>query len=106
VECRIGGADLNPYLACAALLAAGLDGIENKMVLEPAISGDAYQAGAVREIPKTLGAAAAAMGASGWLRKVFGDEVVTHYHRAALWELEEQNRVVTDWELARGFERA
>jgi len=106
VECRIGGADLNPYLACAALLAAGLDGIEKKMPLEPAISGDIYQAGAVREIPRTLGAAAAAMGTSAWARDAFGDEVVTHYHRAALWEIEEQNRVVTDWELARGFERA
>ncbi|MDP1670013.1 glutamine synthetase family protein [Phaeovulum sp.] len=106
VECRIGGADLNPYLACAALLAAGLDGIEKNMALEPAVSGDIYQAGAVREIPKTLGAAASAMGTSAWLRAAFGDEVVTHYHRAALWELEEQNRVVTDWEVARGFERA
>lgn len=106
VECRIGGADLNPYLACAALLAAGLDGVDKKMALEPAISGDIYQAGAVREIPKTLGAAASAMGTSAWLREAFGDEVVTHYHRAALWELEEQNRVVTDWEVARGFERA
>ncbi len=106
VECRIGGADLNPYLACAALLAAGLDGIEKKMPLEPAISGDVYQAGAVREIPKTLGAAASAMGTSQWLRAALGDEVVTHYHRAALWEIEEQNRVVTDWELSRGFERA
>ena len=106
VECRIGGADLNPYLACAALLAAGLDGIEKKMPLEPAISGDIYQAGAVREIPKTLGAAASAMTSSAWAREAFGDEVVTHYHRAALWEIEEQNRVVTDWELARGFERA
>jgi glutamine synthetase len=106
VECRIGGADLNPYLACAALLAAGLDGIEKNMALEPAVSGDIYQAGAVREIPRTLGAAASAMGTSAWLRAAFGDEVVTHYHRAALWELEEQNRVVTDWEVARGFERA
>ncbi|WP_372839465.1 glutamine synthetase family protein [Phaeovulum sp.] len=106
VECRIGGADLNPYLACAALLAAGLDGIEKKMPLEPAVSGDVYQAGAVREIPKTLGAAASAMGTSAWLRAAFGDEVMTHYHRAALWEIEEQNRVVTDWELSRGFERA
>ncbi|WP_415184664.1 glutamine synthetase family protein [Phaeovulum sp.] len=106
VECRIGGADLNPYLACAALLAAGLDGIEQKMVLEPAISGDIYQAGAVREVPKTLGAAAKALAGSTMLRAALGDDVVDHYHRAALWEIEEQNRVVTDWELARGFERA
>ncbi len=106
VECRIGGADLNPYLACAALLAAGLDGIEQKMELEPAISGDIYQAGKVREIPKTLGAAAQALHGSTMLRAALGDDVVDHYHRAAQWELEEQNRVVTDWEVARGFERA
>ena len=106
VECRIGGADLNPYLACAALLAAGLDGIAQKMDLEPAVSGDIYQAGRVREIPKTLGAAAEAMAGSDWLRAAFGSEVIDHYHRAALWELEEQNRIVTDWELKRGFERA
>ncbi|MDQ1849033.1 glutamine synthetase family protein [Gemmobacter fulvus] len=106
VECRIGGADLNPYLACAALLAAGLDGIDKKMALEPAISGDIYQAGNVREIPRTLGAAAAALHGSAMLRAAFGDDVVEHYHHAAQWELSEQNRVVTDWELARGFDRA
>ena len=106
VECRIGGADLNPYLAMAALLAAGLDGIEKGMELEPAISGDIYQGGALREVPKTLGEAAALMQGSEMLRAAFGAEVIDHYHRAALWEIEEQNRVVTDWEVARGFERA
>ncbi len=106
VECRIGGADLNPYLACAALLAAGLDGIENKMELEPEASGDIYQAGQVREIPRTLGEAATALHGSAMLRKALGDDVLDHYHHAALWEISEQNRVVTDWEVARGFDRA
>ena len=106
VECRIGGADLNPYLACAALLAAGLDGVERKLELEPQFSGDAYAAEAARQIPKTLGDAARALDASAMLRAAFGDRVIDHYLRAAEWELEEQNRVVTDWELARGFERA
>ena len=106
IECRIGGADLNPYLACAALLAAGLDGIEKKMELEPVVSGDIYQAGEVREVPKTLGEAMALMEGSAMLKSAFGAEVVTHYARAARWEIEEQNRVVTDWEVARGFERA
>ncbi|MBD9528847.1 glutamine synthetase family protein [Paracoccus sp. PAR01] len=106
VECRIGGADLNPYLACAALLAAGLAGIEQKLELEPAFSGDAYAAEQARQIPKTLGTAAMALNGSTMLRAAFGDEVVDHYLRAAEWELEEQNRVVTDWELSRGFERA
>ena len=106
VECRIGGADLNPYLACAALLAAGLDGIEKKMALEPVVSGDIYQAGEVREVPRTLGEAMALMQGSAMLESAFGAEVITHYARAARWEIEEQNRVVTDWEVARGFERA
>ncbi len=106
VECRIGGADLNPYLACAALLAAGLDGIEKKMALEPVVSGDAYQAGEVREVPRTLGEAMSLMEASAMLKSAFGAEVIAHYTRAARWEIEEQNRVVTDWEVARGFERA
>ncbi len=106
VECRIGGADLNPHLAMAALLAAGLDGIERRLELEPAVTGDIYQAGAVREIPKTLREAAARMAGSAMLRAAFGAEVIDHYHRAALWEIEEQDRVVTDWEVRRGFERA
>ncbi len=106
VECRVGGADLNPYLAMAALLAAGLDGIEKKMDLEPEMKGDVYQAGQAREIPKTLGEAAAALHGSAMLRAAMGDDVVDHYHRAALWEIEEQTRVVTDWEVKRGLERA
>ena len=106
LECRIGGADLNPYLACAALLAAGLDGIENGLTLEPEFAGDAYASESAREIPKTLGAAARALDASTTLRAAMGDQVIDHYLRAAEWELEEQNRVVTDWELARGYERA
>lgn len=106
VECRIGGADLNPYLALAALLAAGLDGIERKLKLEPVASGDAYHAEGVREVPKNLGAAAELMRGSKMLRAAFGDAVVEHYHRAATWEIEEQNRVVTDWEVQRGLERA
>lgn len=106
VECRIGGADLNPYLACAALLAAGLDGIEKGMALEPAFAGDAYAAQDARQIPRSLGAARAALAGSQMLREAFGSEVIDHYLRAADWEIEEQNRVVTDWEIARGFERA
>ena len=105
VECRIGGADLNPYLACAGLLAAGLTGIEQEMDLEPAITGDIYHARRAREIPKTLGEAADLAAKSKMLRAALGDEVVDHYVRAARWEIEEQNRVVTDWELKRGFER-
>ncbi|MDQ7260612.1 glutamine synthetase family protein [Paracoccus sp. PS-1] len=106
IECRIGGADLNPYLACAALLAAGLDGVERQLELGPAFAGDAYAARDLPGVPRTLGDAARALDASAMLRAAFGDAVIEHYLHAAAWELEEQNRVVTDWELARGFERA
>jgi glutamine synthetase len=106
VECRIGGADLNPYLALAAQLAAGLDGIARKLELEPELTGDMYQQQDIREIPTTLGEAAAALHGSTMLRAAFGDEVVEHYHHAARWEISEAARAVTDWDLRRGFERA
>jgi len=106
VECRVGGSDLNPYLALAALLAAGLDGIEHELKLEEPFVGDAYGARKVRRIPETLRDAAAAMKRSKMLRAAFGDEVIDHYYRAAMWEQEEYDRHVTDWEVARGFERA
>jgi len=105
IECRVGGSDLNPYLAFAALIAAGIDGIEKKMELEAPF--DAYFGGKeVREIPRTLRHASAAMTGSAMLRAAFGDEVIDHYTRAAEWEQEEYDRRVTDWEVARGFERA
>ena len=106
VECRIGGADLNPYLACAALLAAGLDGIDKGMALEPAHTGDAYAAQGIREIPKTLREAADLADRSAWLRSALGDDVVDHYVHAARWELAEADRHVTDFDLNRGFDRA
>ena len=106
VECRVGGSDLNPYLAMAALLAAGIDGIKKKMALEPAFTGDAYGAKDVREIPRTLRSAAVALNGSAMLRQAFGDDVVEHYVRAAEWEQEEYDRRITDWEVSRGFERA
>jgi glutamine synthetase len=106
IECRVGGSDLNPYLAIAALLAAGIDGIENKRALEPAFEGDAYGGEGIREIPNTLRDATTALDGSAMLRSAFGDDVVDHYVHAARWEQSEADRVVTDWEVARGFERA
>ena len=106
VECRIGGADLNPYLAFAALIAAGLDGVEKKMKLESAFSGDAYDPSKkVREIPKTLREAAALLDGSKFLRSTMGDDVIDHYVHTAEWEQFEFDRRVTDLELKRGFER-
>jgi glutamine synthetase len=104
-ECRIGGADLNPYLAFAGLLAAGLAGIEEKLELPPAFSGDAYVAAEQPEIPKTLREAAASLDSSVMLRAALGDDVVDHYVHTARWEQSEYDRRITDWELARGFER-
>ncbi|MDB5658999.1 MAG: glutamine synthetase [Cypionkella sp.] len=106
VECRIPGSDVNPYLACAALLAAGLAGIEAKMELEPEMSGDMYNTAGIREIPHNLREAAALLNTSKMLREAFGDDVVEHYHHAAQWEISETDRVVTDFEVQRLLERA
>ncbi len=106
VECRIGGADLNPYLAFAALLAAGLDGIEKKMKLEPVFSGDAYSAAQkLREIPKTLREGIELLDKSEFLREALGDDVIDHYVHTGNWEQFEFDRRITDLELKRGFER-
>lgn len=106
VECRVGGSDLNPYLAFAALLAAGIAGIEGELSLEPEAKGDAYGEAGTRPIPKTLREATAALKGSTMLRAAFGDDVVDHYAHAAEWEQIEYDRRVTDWEIARGFERS
>lgn len=106
VECRIGGSDLNPYLAQAAMLAAGIKGIEDAIDLSPATTGDAYEDAKAPDIPQTLRAATETLRNSDFLRAALGDDVVDHYTRAAEWEQEEFDRVVTDWEIARGFERA
>jgi glutamine synthetase len=106
VECRIGGADLNPYLAFAALIAAGLDGVEKRMELEPAFSGNAYDpTRLLREVPKTLREAAALLDGSKFLRAAMGEDVIDHYVHTAEWEQLEFDRRVTDLELKRGFER-
>jgi len=106
IENRIGGADLNPYLAFAAQIAAGLDGIEQEMELDPPFAGDAYAARELREIPRTLRDAMAAMENSEMLRKALGDDVLEHCLHTARWEQFEYDRRVTDWELRRGFEQA
>ncbi len=106
IECRIGGSDLNPYLAMAALLAAGIHGIESQLPLEEEFKGNAYSGENIREIPHTLRGATEALGNSRMLREAFGDDVIDHYLRAAQWEQEDFDRRVTDYEVARGFEHA
>ncbi|NIA69258.1 glutamine synthetase [Pelagibius litoralis] len=106
IECRVGGGDLNPYLAFSALLAAGLAGIEEKLDLSEPFVGDAYGGKKLRDIPKTLREAITALEKSKMLRTALGDEVVDHYVHTAKWEQLEYDRRVTDWELKRGFERS
>lgn len=105
IECRIGGADLNPYLAYAALIAAGLAGIDEKLKLGKPFAGDAYGGEKLSEVAKTLRDATDALRGSKMLRKALGDEVVDHYVHTAEWEQSEYDRRVTDWEVRRGFER-
>lgn len=105
IECRIPGADVNPYLAQAALLAAGMKGIEEKMPLPAATGGDLYDQKQIGEIPRTLRAATETLRHSAMLREAMGDDVIDHYTRAAEVEQEEFDAVVTDWEISRGFER-
>jgi glutamine synthetase len=106
VECRIPGSDMNPYLAQAAMLAAGIKGIEEKLELPSAFSGDAYEDTTSAHIPRNLRDAKDALNGSDMLRAAMGHDVIDHYTRAAQWEQEEFDRTVTDWEIARGFERA
>ena len=106
VECRIGGSDLNPYHAQAVMLAAGIKGIADKLDLAPPTTGDVYEDAKAADIPQTLRAATETLRNSDFLRDALGDGVVAHYTRAAEWEQEEFDKAVTDWEIARGFERA
>ena len=105
VECRIGGSDLNPYLALAAQIAAGIAGIEEYLDLPLAAKGDTYQ-GVTGRVPDSLDKARTHMMTSDMLRAAMGDEVIEHYARCAEWEIDEFSRIVTDWEVARGFEKA
>ncbi len=105
IECRIGGADLNPYLAFAGLIASGLAGVDQKLELVPPHSGDAYAVSELEEVPKTLRQATESFAGSNMLREALGDGVVDHYAHAARWEQDEHDRCITDWELKRGFER-
>jgi len=106
IECRIPGSDMNPYLACAGQLAAGLAGIEEELDLPDPATGDVYGMQDVPDVPHTLRAATETFRNSAMLRAALGDDVVDHYTRAAEIEQEDFDRVVTEYELQRGFERA
>jgi glutamine synthetase len=106
MECRIGGSDINPYLAIASQLAAGIKGLQEQLELDPPTRGDVYKNAHAKSIPSSLRAAAETLRKSKMLREAMGDDVVDHYVRAANWEQEEFDRIVTDYEVARGFEKA
>jgi glutamine synthetase len=100
----VPGGDVNPYLAVAGIIAAGLDGIDRGLDLEPAFEGNAYVADAAR-VPTSLARAVELWEGSEWIRETFGQEVQDHYARMGRVELEAFGRAVTDWERYRGFER-
>lgn len=105
LENRVPGADANPYLALAAMIAGGLYGIENQLELPPETAGNAYTAPDTTHVPHTLRAAREALAGSQIAREVFGADVVKHYLNFADVELDAFDAAVTDWELRRGFER-
>jgi glutamine synthetase len=105
VECRIPGADANPYLAFAALLAAGLDGIENQTDPGPELKGNAYEAGEAEAFPSSLREAVDLWEQSDFAKEAFGDAVHKHYLNYGRLEQGLFDKVVTDYERRRMFER-
>jgi glutamine synthetase len=104
-ECRVPGGDVNPYLALAGLIAAGLHGVEQGLELPPVCVGNAYTAEDVEHVPTTLREARELFAGSEIARTALGEEVVAHYVNMADVELAAYDAAVTDWERVRGFER-
>jgi glutamine synthetase len=105
VECRVPGADANPYLVLAALIAGGLHGVDAGLAPGEPLPGNAYTAEGVPHVPKTLLEARDLLAGSTVAREALGEDVVAHYLNAADVELEAFGAAVTDWERVRGFER-
>jgi glutamine synthetase len=103
IEMRLSGADMNPYLAMAASLASGLEGIQRRLEPPPAVS-NAYEKSVDAPLPKTLAEAVQLFKESAVARKWFGDDFVEHYAATREWEVRLYNKAVSDWELARYFE--
>lgn len=105
IECRIPGADINPYLAYSAMIAAGMAGIEQQIPLEAEFQGNAYAAHGVPRVPQSLHEATALWQASETVAAAFGHVVRDHYANASRVEQQAFESVVTDWERARYFEQ-
>jgi glutamine synthetase len=100
----VPGGDVNPYLAIAGIVAAGIDGIKKSMKLEDAFTGNAYVSDSAR-VPSTMQEALKLWSESQWVKEAFGSEVQDHYANMARVELAAFNKSVTDWERYRNFER-
>jgi glutamine synthetase len=105
IECRIPGADCNPYLAFAAVLASGMDGIANRIEPPECFSGDVYAAKDLPRVPYTLAEATERFEGSEFAKRAFGEAAVEHYAHFFRSEMAAFNSAVTDWERARYFER-
>jgi len=105
IECRIPGADVNPYLAYAAALASGLDGIRNRIEPPEIFQGDVYTAAGLPQVPKNLRDAIVELEQSDFARAALGEDVVEHYLHFYKTEQAKFDRAVTTWERARYFEQ-
>jgi glutamine synthetase len=105
IECRIPGADANPYLSFAAALASGLDGIANRIEPPPIFEGDVYASRALPAIPATLREATSIFRESAFVRDALGAEVAEHYAHFFSVEQDAYDTAVTDWERRRYFEQ-
>ena len=105
IECRVPGGDVNPYLALAGLIAAGLTGVKQDLELPPPVTGNAYTEHELPRVPASIEEALALWVASPLAAEAFGADVVEHYATMARVELEAYRAAVTDWELRRYFER-
>ena len=105
IECRIAGADANPYLALAAALASGLAGIANRIEPPELFVGDVYQARNLPRVPYTLAQAVETFERSAFAKQAFGADVVEHYAHFFRTEVAAYDKAVTDWERKRYFER-
>ena len=105
IECRIPGADCNPYLAFAAALASGLDGLENKTEPPEIFEGDVYMAKEIPQVPQTLKEATQLFAESTFAKKSFGKDVIEHYTHFFNQEQKAYDQTVTDWERKRYFEQ-
>jgi glutamine synthetase len=105
VECRVPGGDVNPYLALAGLIAAGLSGVSRSLELPAPVTGNAYALSGMPRVPASLGEALSLWTSSALAAEAFGKDVVEHYATMARVELAAYGSAVTDWELRRYFER-